>query len=174
MRIEEKLEPKIRLRLEHPKSVGELPTHVYLVYILTVNQTPIVVGHGKKNRAKVIFDSIETITPHIKALVVRLHILFGGSDAIFERFIIRCKSKEEAKEIEVHVHATCGGNTLALPQNIEAKLLDGITPHSPEWMALRMAVCSSFDGISDLRRWNDRQIFEDKTWKEICAKLKLG
>lgn len=136
MRIEQKLDSVIRKRLEYPKSVGELPADLYLVYILTFNQDPIVVGHGKKNRAKVIFDSKKTITPHIKALIVRLHILFGDANAVFERCIIRCKSKEEAKQIETQVHDTCGGNKLALPETIEAKLFDGIKIRSPAWMAI--------------------------------------
>jgi len=165
MRIEEKLDSAIQDRLEFPKSVGEIPADVYLVYILMFNQNPIVVGHGKKNRAKIIFDSKETITSHIKALVTRLHIIFGGKDAVFERCIIRCKSKEESKQIEAQVHDKCGGNTLVLPAAIKTR--------GPTWMALQMAVCSSFDGIADLKKWRRAKILDDETWRQISKKLMI-
>ena len=166
----EKLNPTIKHRLVYPKSAGELPANSYLVYILLFNKKPIVVGHGKKNRAKVIFDSKEKTTGHIKALHIRLHILFGGKKAVFKRCIIRCKSKEEAKKIEAEVHK-CGGNDLGLPKGIETKLFDGIKEHSPAWVALKMAVCSAYGGILDLKRWRKKRILDNKTWEQIAEKL---
>lgn len=47
--ILETLYPK---RITEPATVQDIPRGVYMVYILTYNDTPIVVGHGKHNRKK--------------------------------------------------------------------------------------------------------------------------
>ena len=49
-------------RVNIPQNVNDLVNNIYYVYILTYNNSPIVVGHGEKNRAKVIFDDSDTIT----------------------------------------------------------------------------------------------------------------
>ena len=61
-----------------PDGLASIPKHQYLVYILESDDGVIAVGHGKANRARVIFDSAESITRgHLKALFVRLHQLFA-------------------------------------------------------------------------------------------------
>jgi uncharacterized membrane protein len=40
-------------------------------------------------------------------------------------------------------------------------------------MALRIALCSSFDGISDLKKWRREGIIDDQTWEIVADKLKL-
>jgi hypothetical protein len=86
-------------RIIIPERLDDIPEGSYMVYILSFNGNAIVLGHGKKNRSKVIFDSLSQITSsHLKALFVRLHVLYGNG--VFERFIIICSDKNEAKSIE--------------------------------------------------------------------------
>ena len=92
---------ELRDRFESPQEkvkelsgVDDILPGVYCVYILTIGNNPVVVGHGKKNRARVIFDNRDTITPgHIKAIIVRLYTLFGSGDANSKRYLIECESK---------------------------------------------------------------------------------
>ncbi len=161
-------------RVERPRAVSDIPAGVFFVYILTINDRPIVAGHGKKNRARVIFDSSELVTgSHIKAMPVRLYTLFGGDDPAFARYLIRCASKDEAKKIELEIHRKFGGNTRSMPSEMQRKLFSGLVPHTPAWMVLRMALSSSFDGISDLKKWRREGILDDETWAVIADKLKL-
>src|SRR5436305_1294680 len=105
-------------RVECPTSASEirLDNGVYVAYVLAIDGYAIVVGHGRRNRAKVIFDSLEKITSgHIKAIIVRLHALFPAKDAKFERFTIYCTDKMEAKKVEAQLHREIGGNSLDLP-----------------------------------------------------------
>ena len=65
----EKIESLYPNRVINPTNLSEIPNNIYLVYILFFNGNPVVLGHGKKNRAKVIFDNINQITTsHLKAL----------------------------------------------------------------------------------------------------------
>lgn len=162
-------------RLLQPKSRDDLPDgQQYMVYIRVHDGHPIILGHGKKNRASVIFDTLESsTTSHIKALIVRLYILFGSPTAKTEQFVISCGSKAEAARIESNLHMLVGGNTLKVPPAIKDALLDGIPVSSPAWMALRMALCSSFDGITDLKRWRKEQILDDHAWLIVADRLKL-
>ena len=49
-------------RIQIPMSIKDFIPNKYYVYILTLDNRPIVVGHGKQNRAKIIFDDIDHIT----------------------------------------------------------------------------------------------------------------
>ena len=162
-------------RIERPDSVFNIPEEGYLVYILSINdESPIVLGHGKKNRAKVIFDSTDTITKsHIKALKIRLHLLYGSQPAVFGRYIIKCEDKAEAKKIEATLHREVGGNTLHIPDDIEKAFLLGIDENTSARMILRIAMCSSFDGISDLKKWQRAGILPNDIWFQISKRLKL-
>lgn len=175
VQFEQQLEALFPGRVEQPSANANLPSGIYFVYILAIDGKPVIVGHGKRNRAMVIFDSVETTTgSHIKALTVRLYALFGGETAVFSRYLIQCTGKEEARMIESQLQRNLGGNALALPMEIEGKLLDGIEERSAAWMALKMALCSSFDGISDLRKWRREGILGDETWEIISTRLRLG
>lgn len=143
-----------------------------MVYILTYNDTPIVVGTGKKNRARVIFDDKNQITSsHIKAIFVRTYRLFGQGK--FKQYLITCDNKNEANDIEANLHRTIGGNIRDLPNDILRSLFKDISNDSIEGMVLRMALCSSFDGISDLKMWRKRGILKDEVWRNVGGRLQL-
>lgn len=169
----EKLESLYPNRILIPSSVSDISRTKYLVYILTLDDRPIVVGHGKHNRAKIIFDDIKQITSgHLKALFVRIYRLFS-EDSHFDQYLIECKSKDEAKQIEAHLHSEIGGNSRALPQHLINLLHQGYDDDSLEKMVLQMAQHSSFDGISDIKKWRREGILKDTVWENIKDKLKL-
>jgi hypothetical protein len=167
------------LHASYPEQVAQvnesndlLPRTDYGVYILTLNDKAIVVGHGKYNRARVIFDNLETITkPHIKAIFVRLYQLFGEGE--FRRYHIRCSSKEESQKIEKDLHEKIGGDSRQLSPEILEKLFEGIEPESTAETLLKIALVSSFDGLSDLRLWRRKWIINDSDWGILTKKLKL-
>ncbi len=168
MTLLEQLEKFVPNRVERPEKISDLESGIFYVYILSVDNLPIVVGHGKRNRARVIFDTVTSITPnHIKAMTVRLHLLFGRDRVEFERYVIRCDSKREAAKIEAAIHGTFGGNKLVVPETLLEDLLRGLDSHPLSKMVLKMALCSSFDGIADLRRWRKKGILEDSVWEPI-------
>ena len=159
--------------ITNPSVREDLPSGAYMVYILAHCGQAIVVGHGKRNRASVIFDSLDHITQgHIKALFVRLYNLFGQSKS-FDRFIIVCNDKSEAMLIEHKLHQEIGGNKCELSHDILRRLFRGLAPSSIEYMVLQMALCSSFDGISDLRKWRRKGILNDRVWDTIKKRLQL-
>jgi hypothetical protein len=159
-------------RIISPETKNDLSRNNYMVYILTFNSNPIVVGHGKKNRAKIIFDSENQITTgHLKSIFVRLYNLYG--EGYFERFIINCTDKEEAKEIEKKLHRQIGGNNRNIPENIKSQLLNGLENSSIVRLTLEIALCSSFDGISDLKKWRAEGILNDEIWNDISERLRL-
>lgn len=161
-------------RVEQLIQASELQSSIYYVYVLTIDEKPIVLGHGKRNRARVIFDSRTSITPnHLKAITVRLYLLFAHDNATFGRYVIPCNSKDEAAEIEADLHQNFGGNSRKLPESIEEKLLTGLDEHPFSQMVLRMALCSSFDAIADLTRWRAQGILDDSVWLPIKGKLEL-
>ena len=157
----------------NPININDIPgNNAYMVYILTYQGSAIVVGHGKRNRARVILDNIDRITSgHIKAILVRLYHLYGEQQ--FERFILPCDNKEESKNIENHLHQLIGGNNTALPDNIKNQIFEGVTINSGAYMVMQIALCSSFDGLSDIRRWRNRQIISNDIWDVISKKFSL-
>lgn len=40
-------------------------------------------------------------------------------------------------------------------------------------MVMQIALCSSFDGLSDIRRWRNRQIISNDIWEVISEKFSL-
>jgi hypothetical protein len=159
-------------RLIIPSTSNEIPNKGYMVYILVHNGTPIVLGHGQKNRAKVIFDDENIITTsHLKALFVRLYNLYGKGE--FERYLLICKNKDDAKEVERNLHQEIGGNTRKIPDEIRKKLFLGLAPNSTEYLLIEIALRSSFDGLSDLKKWRSDGIVNDNVWFEIAERLKL-
>jgi hypothetical protein len=154
-------------------SVENIPSNVYMVYILICDGKAIVVGHGQFNRAKVVFDDINNITRgHIKALYVRLYKLFSPKSK-FEPYIIECSDKTHAQKIEKYLHNKIGGNTREISESIMSHLLDEFEENSLESILLRMALYSSFDGISDLVKWKREGIIKDEVWKNICKRLQI-
>lgn len=168
----EKLQQLYPERVIIPQSVSDIPKIGYMVYVLVFNGIAIVVGCGQKNRAKVIFDNENNITRcHIKALFVRLYILFGNGN--FERYFIACENKEEAKEIETKLHNEIKGNIREIPVGIRNQLFHGINLNSITYLLLEIAIRSSFDGLSDIRKWHKDGIIRDEVWNEISQKLQL-
>lgn len=169
------------LTLEKPANVKAIPKQSYMVYILSTctggeDEKAIVAGHGQKNRAKVIFDGINNkTTGHYKALLIRLYHIYK-KDLTFNRYIIKCKDKSEAKEIEKKVHKAIGGNSAEIPECIKTELFkfDECSPSSfLASMVLKMALASSFDGLQDLKTWNKKGIFDKAVWEIIAKKLHL-
>lgn len=169
----EKLQQLYQDRVITPSTIYDIPQIGYMVYILTFNNVPIVLGHGKKNRAKVIFDNKSQITSsHLKAIFVRLYSLYG--DGTFEKFIIKCDNKEDAKEIEKKLHNQFGGNNRSFPIEIRNKLFHNLDSNSLPYLILEIALRSSFDGLSDIRKWRADGILNDEIWTEISKRLQLN
>jgi len=159
-------------RILRPLQLNELRQDIYYVYILLHDNNPIVLGHGKRNRARVIFDNIEQITSgHIKALFVRLYVLY--SDNAFEKMVIACESKNEASIIEKSLQKRFGGNNRNIPDEIREKLFENLNPQSVPKLLLEIAIRSSFDGLSDIRKWRADNLIDDNTWNEISIRLQL-
>lgn len=157
-----------------PTNLDEVPANTPLVYILTFNDNAIVLGHGAKNRASVIFDDQNQITrSHIKSLLVRLYSLYGGPGE-FRRYVVLSESKEHAKEIESILHQEVGGNVNQVPDEIKTKLFDGIDPASRVNLLLNIALMSSFSGIADLFKWRNANLINDEEWQVISLKLSLS
>ena len=160
-------------RIISPVTINDIPNNGYMVYILLFNKNPIVLGHGQRNRAKVIFDNENQITSsHLKALFVRLYNLYGNGE--FERYIINCQNKEEAKEIENNLHKHIGGNNRNIPNELRNELFNGLEPNSVSYLVLEIALRSSFDGLSDIRKWRADGILSDVIWTEISQRLRLN
>lgn len=175
--IAEALERHYPGRVLSPQDPADIPTGKFMVYVLECNGRAIVVGHGKKNRARVILDSEAAITPsHLKAIFVRLHHLFPDprGETGFARYLVTCESKEEAKAVEKALHALIHGNDRQLPEHINRALFAGIPERSIPWMLLKMALASSYDGLGDLRKWRIDGIIDDDAWKIISGRLRLG
>jgi hypothetical protein len=159
-------------RVNNPQNVNDLVNNIYYVYVLTYNNSPIVVGHGKKNRAKVIFDDSGIVTQsHLKALLVRLYRIFGDGD--FSQYVISCISKEEAKIIERNLHINIGGNRNEIDQNLLTRLFDGINIDSRQYIYLKLALLSSFDGLADLKKWRRNGVISDADWEVISNRLQI-
>lgn len=146
----------------------------FMVYILTHNDVAIVVGHGKRNRAIVIFDADEEhknrVTSHYKAGTVRLYRLFKPGK--YRRFIISCPTKTDAQKIEAHLHYEIGGQGNGYKQ-FEADIFQGIPETSKAYMLLKMALCSSFSSLCDIKKWRQESIIDDDTWGKIRDRLNL-
>jgi len=153
--------------------VNDIPKETYMVYILIANGEAIVVGHGRRNRAKVICDNIDVITNgHIKALKVRLYHLY--SECQYQKIIIPCDGKKEANELEKELHSAIGGNATSLPVDISESALRVVEGDEISQLLLKLAMESSFDGIYDLKRWRRKGVIQDEQWSLISRSLRLN
>lgn len=170
-----KLKSMHNQRLIEVTTKADIPKDSALVYILFWGDQPLVVGEGKENRARVIIDDQNSITPnHKKAIKVRLYRLYGDDTTIFSAFVICCESKGEAQKIEKDLHLQIGGNDSSIEPKILAKLFSGLNEQSLVWIFLKQALCSAFDGIYDLKKWRREKIIKDNEWVEICNRLKIS
>lgn len=171
MTARQRLEKAYPGRISEAAAVQEIPSGVFLVYILVCDGKPIVVGHGKRNRGRVIFDDVNQITRgHIKAIFVRAFHLFRGKT--FERYFIECADKFEALSIEKDLHKVIGGNTRDLPYAVEKEIFSGIDCKVTE-LVIRIALLSSFDGLSDINLWRRKGVLNDDIWERLGGKFKL-
>ena len=151
----------------------QIPGDEYMVYIFGMNGSAVVVGHGQKNRAKVILDNQDYLTPnHIKSLHVRCCVMHGQGP--FEKLIILCDSKASARQTELEIQALLGGNVLQLPSQVEEKLFEDIEPGSMTDKVLRMAMASSFSAIADLLKWNRLGLLDQDVKDVISQKLAIN
>jgi hypothetical protein len=154
-------------------NIQDIPSTGYMVYILYFNGAPIVLGHGTKNRAKVIFDDVINCTwNHIKSSIVRLHHLFDNGT--YERKIIPCQSKSEASILEKKLHKELGGNRLAIPNDIRRSLFSNLQPGSTVELILNLALESSFSALADLRNWRKKGLIPEPDWAQISERLRLN
>jgi len=151
----------------------QIPVNQYMVYIFGMNGSAVVVGHGQKNRAKVILDNQDCLTPnHIKSLHVRCCVIHGQGP--FEKLIIPCDSKASARQTELEIQALLGGNVLQLPTQVEEKLFEDIEPSSMTDMVLRMAMASSFSAIADLLKWARLGLLNTQVKNVLSTKLSIN
>jgi hypothetical protein len=151
----------------------QIPVNNYMVYIFGMNNMAVVVGHGKKNRAKVILDNQDHLTPnHIKSLHVRCCVMHGQGP--FEKMIIPCDSKASARQTELEIQALLGGNVLQLPPQVKEKLFEDIEPGSMTDMVLRMAMASSFSAIADLLKWARLGLLAQDVKNVLSRKLAIN
>jgi uncharacterized 2Fe-2S/4Fe-4S cluster protein (DUF4445 family) len=174
MRNINSLKAKYNDRITIVSERSDIPRDTPLVYILFWGDQALVVGEGKANRARVITDDQKSITPnHKKAIKVRLYRLYGETSTPFSAFIIPCESKLEAQRVEKDLHGLIGGNDSAVDSKILDQLFDNLKEDSLVSILLKQALCSAFDGISDLKKWRREKIINDDAWTEVCNRLKL-
>lgn len=143
-----------------PLKLKDIPNNIYMVYIFIWNNTPLVVGMGKKNRAKVILNPNII---HYKATIIRLYLKYER-DGNFERYIIPCSSKKEALTIEKDLHNIIGGEGIIFTDNIKKNINSG---NDIQNMIINMALCSSYDATTDLLRWRKNKLINDDIWNNI-------
>lgn len=163
-------------RVKEIYSESEILKNNYCVYFLTRDDNCIVLGQGKKNRSRVIFDRDDRTTNHYKACVVRLHTLYGGVEPeSFRRYIIDCgENQVEAKTIEKRLHAEISWKKVEkIPGDIVEKLFKAVPPDPTTNLVLRIALCSYYDMLSDIKKWQAQGIISNDVYNNIALALKL-
>lgn len=157
-----------------PQVLGDIPKNEPLVYILTYNNAPIIVGVGKKDQASVIFHELNYYPrAHKKAISVRLHLIYGEVK-LLKRYIIVCDDQPQANRIEKKIHRDKGGRGLNIPEGIRDQLFRGIPIESNSYILLNIALLSSYDALDDLLKWRKHRFVDDDTWGIISDRLKLN
>ena len=133
-----------------------------------------IVGHGSKGRAQVVFDDEHWITEaHKKSFHARIYHLYGRSRELL-RFVVPCSDKAVARALELKVQGKIGGNQNALHPEVERELYRGLAPDSDARRLLRMAHLSAFSAIRDLYLWRREGLILDPEWEEISERLCLN
>ena len=143
-----------------PLELKDIPNSIYMVYIFVWNNIALVVGMGKKNRARVILDPY---IAHYKATLIRLYLKYE-QNGIFERYVIPCSTKKEALIIEKDLHNTIGGEGIILTDKIKKNIT---SDDNIQNMISNMALCSSYDATTDLLKWRKNKLIEDDIWNNI-------
>lgn len=161
-------------RVLAPRTPEEIPRNVSLVYILCSNDQPIVVGTGKFNRARVIFDDASRITRgHLKSLFVRLRHLYDRGEVDYQRFVIPFDSMTKARGAEKQLHQKIGGNHRRIDPGLQTELLRGLAHDTIPWLLLNQAIHSAFDGQDDLIRWWKKGLIHEHDWAVVKDRLRL-
>ena len=156
----------------------------WYLYVFACDDKAIVVGHGQKNRASVIFDSETQITTHIKSLLVRLHCKYKSKNDL-RRYLFEYRDKKTAEVHERELQILIGGtiNTKAIFEDsvFREKIFNReIVPLGKREEAdvnqiadivLRMAAYSSFSAIDELEKWRRNNLLADNVWEEIEKRL---
>jgi hypothetical protein len=159
------------LKLVERRDVRDIPRRLPLVYILLYGDKPLVVGEGKYERARVIFDRGPTHVTwhHIKSFLVRLYTLYGTER--FTQYTITCQSKGDAQKVEDALHAEVGGNENKIPAEFMDRLCRGLPVELGK--LLEAASLSAYSGLRDLRVWRDHGIIDACGWVVLCDRLRL-
>ncbi|MBR6388686.1 MAG: hypothetical protein IKS15_01000 [Opitutales bacterium] len=147
--------------IENVDSFANIKSEKDLVYIVTYEDIPIVVGSGKKERA------IKTIKGnHIKSIFLQIYKKYGIKEKL-RYYYIETKDKKEAKEIERNAHIVFGGDSRAIKPEVLSNFEREYKkyPHIEKY--IKQALLSSYDGLSDLRVWYANEIITDEEWKDI-------
>ena len=158
-----------------PKALNELSSGVEYVYILAFDNVAVVTGRGKRDRAKVIFDSLDkSPTDHFKAIFVRAYNKLNP--AKLKRYVIACSDVQESQKIEVLLHKKIGGNTTKVDFFKERFFPNSEIPLGSDGchvvdVVIAMAFNSSYSGLTDLKKWRKKHLISDDIWHEIEKRL---
>jgi len=159
------------------ESIEKIVKGTYIVYALKFNNEYIVLGNGTRNRAKVIFDDIDTITySHLKSFRVRLYHLFKpkAHSHTYIRQIIKCDNKKMAEQKEKALHKeNRKSNTNELVKEFESDLEKKWKDFPQVELLLKIALNSSYSGLNDLRKWYKKGLIDPKDADQIKKMLKL-
>jgi len=152
----------------------------YMVYALTFKDKAIAIGHGRYDRAKVIFDNYNTYTrSHIKSTLIRFYHLAYIEDNeknIYQRFVAFCGDKILAEKIEGRLHNEFGGNNNQIDEDIKKSVLKKSYQNRESKIIIDFALLSSYCGLSDLHHWrnNSQELgFDNEIWNMIWDDLNL-
>lgn len=149
----------------------------YRVYIMTRDDNAIILGHGRWDRAKVIFDDLSKYTAtHCKSGLLRLYNLYDLSlttKPSIGRYMILCENKVQAEKLEHELQRKFGGNVSEVPQYLFDFILRNYSKGSPEWLLVMMAFQSNFSPLTDLCKWRRKGLILDNVWKNLVDLLYL-
>jgi hypothetical protein len=95
-------------------------------------------------------------------------------DALQARYPGRILQPQTVQNIPVSdLRGVIGGNRRYLPPYVMEAIFNNLQPGSVPHMVLQMAICSSFDGLSDLKMWRRKRILDDATWAVVGGRLQL-
>ena len=125
--------------------------------------------------AELMLSTINNLETRVENNFYHLAIKQNDTMAKYAHKIAKSETKinweEEAKIIESNLHKQIGGNNRNIPNDIRQKLFDGIENDSISKLVLEIALRSSFDGLSDIRKWKADNILSNEVWNEISEKL---
>ncbi len=162
-----------QLEVSEIESLDRMPRGSEMVYLLAHGEELVVAGRGERNRAKVIFDGLHTTTVHYKAMKVRILHVYGDRDVPFRRFIIVCPDRTRSTTVERKVHQILGGNNNNSNQAYLDAIFSALGDDEIAKIFMKLALLSSYDGLSDLKKWREKEVIGDIQWNAIRQVLWL-